>query len=329
MMNNHEFKDLLNKYLAGKASEAEWNELARLVNKGGADELIKAQIDEEWESDNMEKEIPFERYHEMINKIMSAEKHIDHVIPLRKSKRYLWLAAASILLLFFAGYYFLSRPVEKQQPVTADIINIEAKPVQLPDGSTVLLAENSRLQYNKDFNGTKREVELWGEGYFDIKDVPGKPFVVKTGRVKTLVLGTAFNIKAYPDQPHIIITVTRGKVKVDDYGILTDNQQLSINTTENIVTRANVNSAVATAWKDEYLVLDDISMEEAAVIIGDKYHVKILLANEGLKTCRIGGSFFHNQPLEKVLDIVCAVINASYTIYPNNQVVIKGDGCHN
>lgn len=336
-MNDRVFKELLNKYLAGEISREEWNELARMMNEGMGDELIRAQIDHEWESGNVDQEVPFERYHGMINKILSAETHIDHVIPYRKSKRKGWLAAAVILLLIlpFAGYQML---MNKKTALTkavipdSDMVDVQTKLVRLPDGSTVLLAENSRLQYRRDFSGNDREVELWGEGYFDVKDVPSKPFIVKAAKVRTLVLGTAFNIRAYPGQ-EVIITVTRGKVKVDDesshYGVLVSNQQLSVNTVKSTVTRAVVNSAVVTAWKDQYLVLDDISMEEAAVIIGNKYHVNILLANEGLKKCRIGGTFFHHQPLEKVLDIVCAVINASYTIYPNDQVVIKGDGCQN
>jgi len=333
MINDRVFKELLNKYLAGKATGAEWNELARMMEDGMGDELIKQQIEEEWQNGHLEKDVPFERYHLMMDKILHAEKHIEEVIPYRKSlwkrRRNIWLAAATVLMLVlpFVGYR-LTRPV---LPKVQDIVNVQTKLVRLPDGSTVLLAENSRLEYRRDFNGEKREVELWGEGYFDVKDVPGKPFLVKAGGVSTLVLGTAFNVKAWPGQQVVVITVTRGKVKVDDengnYGVLEGNQQLSVNTRKNTVIRANVNSAVATAWKDQYLVLDDISMEEAIVIIGDKYHVKILLADERLKKCRIGGSFFHNQPLEKVLDIVCAVINASYTIYSNDQVVIKGAGC--
>lgn len=348
MTNDPGFNGLMDKYLAGKASEAEWNELRGLINKGNFDEEIKNRIDAEWDSGIMEPDVSFERYHEMIGNIMSAESHIASIIPLKRNRRRgmrrLALAAivTGLLVLPFAGWWWWHAG-EKQPlvainlsaatPAAEEIVEVQTKFVRLPDGSTVLLADNSRLEYNRDFKGNKREVRLWGEGYFDIKEVPDKPFIVKTGKLSTQVLGTAFNVKASTDQQRIVITVTRGKVKVNDekssYGVLVADQQLSVNMLTSTVVRAQVKSMEVVKWKDEFLVLDDVSMEEAAVMIGDKYHVKILFANEALKNCRIAGTFFHNQPLEKVLTIICSVANAGYTIYPNDKVVLNGEGCAN
>jgi len=347
MMNDPGFNELMDKYLAGKASREEWDELKELVNKGHFDEVIKSRIDAEWDSGVMEPDVSFERYHEMIGNIMSAESHIASIIPLQRNRRRnlrRWLIAAAVtglLALPFAGWWWHTS--EKKPPVAVtlpaakatedEVVAVQSKFVRLPDGSTVLLADNSRLEYNRDFKGNKREVRLWGEAYFDIKEVVGKPFIVKTGKLSTQVLGTAFNVKTSADQQRVVVTVTRGKVKVADeknsYGILVADQQLSVNMLTSTVTRAQVKSMDVVKWKNEFLVLDDVSMEEAAVMIGDKYHVKILFANESLKHCRIAGSFFHNQPLEKVLTIICSVANAGYTIYPNDKVVLNGEGCAN
>ncbi|SEW54230.1 FecR family protein [Chitinophaga arvensicola] len=346
MMNNPGFNELMDKYLAGKASKAEWDELKGMINKGDADEAIKDRIDAEWDNGALETDVPFERYHEMIANIMSAESHIANIIPLKRSRRNhlrkLAIAAimVGVLVLPFAGWWWwhagtTKAPVAQTVPAKAadDIVEVQTKFVRLPDGSTVLLADNSRLEYNRDFNDGKREVKLWGEGYFDIKDLPGKPFVVKTGKLSTLVLGTAFNVKSSADQQQVVVTVTRGKVKVADeknnYGVLVADQQLSVDMTTSKVAWAKVKSKEVVKWKDEFLVLDDVSLEEAAVMIGDKYHVKILFANESLKRCRIAGTFFHHQPLEKVLTIVCGVANAEYTICPNDKVILSGEGCTN
>src|SRR5688572_8298430 len=104
--------------------------------------------------------------------------------------------------------------------------------LRLPDGSTVLLNEGSKLEYPITFSGDTREVFLQGEGYFDIQHNPSKPFVVKTANVTTTVLGTAFNVKAFPSEKHITVTVTRGKVKVSKdekvLGVITHDQQITI-----------------------------------------------------------------------------------------------------
>ena len=86
---------------------------------------------------------------------------------------------------------------------------LKTKTVHLPDGSTVVLNTSSRLDDTKP-----REVTLIGEGYFDIQKAPGQPFLVHTGKLTTRVLGTTFNIRAYPGDKSIQITVTKGRVQV-------------------------------------------------------------------------------------------------------------------
>jgi ferric-dicitrate binding protein FerR (iron transport regulator) len=154
---------------------------------------------------------------------------------------------------------------------------------------------------------------------------------VHTGKVKTTVLGTAFNIKAYPGQKEIVVTVTRGKVKVSDdtktMGIITPNESIAVNVQNNEFTQQHVNAEAVVEWKKQYLVFDDIAMEDAAVLIASKYHVDILFAKESLKACRISASFLDNENLEQVLTVVTAVVNARYAIQPNDQIIISGEGC--
>jgi len=122
MTNDPGFNELMDKYLAGKASEAEWNELRGLISKGNFDEEIKNRIDAEWDSGIIEPGVSFERYHEMIGNIMSAESHIASIIPLKRSRRRsvrrLALAAVvtGLLVLPFAGWWWWHAG-GKQSPV--------------------------------------------------------------------------------------------------------------------------------------------------------------------------------------------------------------------
>ncbi len=77
----------------------------------------------------------------------------------------------------------------------------------LPDGSKVRLNSASSLKYPTIFNGNKRQVELTGEAYFEIKENKRMPFVVKTKKVDVTVLGTEFNINAYDDEPVLATTL--------------------------------------------------------------------------------------------------------------------------
>jgi ferric-dicitrate binding protein FerR (iron transport regulator) len=144
-------------------------------------------------------------------------------------------------------------------------------------------------------------------------------------------LGTAFNVKAYPDQKEITVTVTRGKVKVSNsektIGVITPNESIAVNLNNNTYNQKKVNAEKAVEWKKEYLVFDDISMEDAATLIESKYHVNISFANEATRHCRISATFLNNERLEQVLSVVTTIIDANYTIQPNDQVIIKGEGC--
>ncbi len=86
----------------------------------------------------------------------------------------------------------------------------------LPDGSKVWLNSASSLKYPTVFNGKTREVELTGEGYFEIKENNTRPFIVKTKKVNVTVLGTGFNINAYDDETELATTLVHGSVKVSE-----------------------------------------------------------------------------------------------------------------
>ena len=84
----------------------------------------------------------------------------------------------------------------------------------LPDGSTVWLNAGSKISYKPGLSGTTREVILEGEAYFDIVKRAGRAFIVHTKEIDISVLGTAFNVKSYPNDKTIETTLIRGLVSI-------------------------------------------------------------------------------------------------------------------
>lgn len=84
----------------------------------------------------------------------------------------------------------------------------------LPDGSTVVLNAGSKIYYNKDFSGPLREVTLFGEAFFDVAKNPERPFIVHAGGINIKVLGTAFNVRSYPDDRIFETTLIHGLVEI-------------------------------------------------------------------------------------------------------------------
>lgn len=343
MENNKKFTELLNAYLSGQASPKMHMSLMRLIKTGDYDDLLKTKIEEElyqFDKGNVENE---NSIRQLLSNTLTVEMQPDNFITTDKKNItpwWKWAAAASVILLLSVLSWFLidkNRGIKQTAQKTDIVQKLVAdsqgkKYIRLQDGSTVLLNEGSKLEYPDNFGSSVREVTLIGEGYFDIQHDARRPFIVHTGKVKTTVLGTAFNIKAYPDQKEITVTVTRGKVKVSDdtktLGTITSNESIAVNTENKLYRQEKVNAENAVEWKKQYLVLDNISLGDAAVLIDARYHVTISFSKDELKDCRISVTFLDNESLEQVLTVVAGVINGRYSSQPNDQVIISGEGCN-
>jgi transmembrane sensor len=199
----------------------------------------------------------------------------------------------------------------------------------LPDGSTVLMNDSSELRYSPaSFRAGSREVTLTGEAYFDIVRDPQKPFRVKTGSVVTRVLGTSFNVNM--QQNKVVVTVTRGLVEVGGgdrvYARIRPDEQITVDTDTEQYNTAIVSATEEIAWKNAYLVLDNIDLEKAGQMIGDHYGVMVAFTQAEVRKCRITASFMNEENLETVLTVLTKMIGASYKIEAK-KVSIEGGSC--
>ena len=137
-----------------------------------------------------------------------------------------WLTrAAAILLIPVLGFLFYTLSEKKSistQYAAAAVDSLEIiapigsrTVVQLSDGSTVHLNYGSKIKYPQFFSGETREIELEGEGFFEVAHNPEKPFIVKIRTLNVKALGTAFNVLAYSDDDVIETTLLNGKVVLE------------------------------------------------------------------------------------------------------------------
>jgi ferric-dicitrate binding protein FerR (iron transport regulator) len=265
----------------------------------------------------------------------NKSKNTGKVVPMASGRNKWWrVAAAAAAVVFAISIYVLSPPVQYNNNGELAAVNVpanELKHITLADGSIIRVNEGSKLQYPTSFNGNTREVYLSGEAYFDVAHDPSKPFIIHTGKVITTVLGTAFNIKADEKSQTVIVTVTRGKVRVSDgekpVAILTPDQQVRFNLLNNEVTKSHVDALSIIAWQNRDLRFDNTTLVEAASILKQQFNVDISFANDKLKDCRFTGSARAGEDLESILKAICAFNNAVYRKTPNGNIIIEGPGC--
>ena len=160
--------------------------------------------------------------------------------------------------------------------------------LELPDHSKVCLNGGSTLRYPAIFKGKTREVELTGEGYFEVNSDKEHPFFVSTtSGIKVMAHGTQFNVNTYDDRDEIEATLVEGKVDIHSFDNFMTNlkpgEKLFYNKKTQEYNVKQVNLYEATAWKDGKIVFRNTTLEEALKILGHKFNVNIIVHNNPSK----------------------------------------------
>jgi transmembrane sensor len=156
----------------------------------------------------------------------------------------------------------------------------------LPDGSVVWLNAASRLNFPSTFAGQKqREVELSGEGYFEVAKNKAQPFIVKSRGQKVEVLGTHFNINSYDDEPVTKTTLLEGRVRIGNT-ILKPGEQAENNNTGIKTQTVDIDEVMG--WKNNYIVFQDEKIENIMRKISRWYDVEVVYEGE-MPTDDFGG----------------------------------------
>jgi transmembrane sensor len=210
---------------------------------------------------------------------------------------------------------------------------------QLPDASRVTLQPGSSLRYTTALAGPRREVYLEGEAFFQVHKNPQRPFLVFTNQVVTTVLGTSFDVKAYPGQAQARVAVREGKVAVQPR----ETAQLDVTPTHPaklgvlLLPNQQVVYSVASrrlkkelVEKPAVLVPQAFEFEERPVAevfaaLEKAYGVPIHYDQQKLAGCTVSITFY-DEPLFDKLGLLCKSLGAYYTL-ADTQITIHSTGC--
>ena len=299
---------IIARVLAGEAGTDEIMSFHDWLNQDESNRQEFIQVREYWETqvevNHMTMpEIAFERCRDRINGTPKVVRELP-----RRTGRFTVAATVAIFIFGAAILYLLQKdrpgtgaPVEYYTYVSSG--NITS--FTLPDGSNIHLNRNSRLTYSSRYGLTDRKVELEGEAYFDIIKDPVTFRVLFTGG-EIEVMGTKFDVEAYPGSRNIITTLESGSVLFRSGGqqvMMAPGQQLSFSRLDSVFEIHRVEPALFTAWKDEIFKYRSITIQELCSRLEQMHHVKIIVGNN-LKDVRISGSFEYHQNIDQILNIM-------------------------
>lgn len=246
---------------------------------------------------------------------------------------YLKYAVACVLLITLSAGWFFSRSPDSPTPKKELVIvsgPAERKQITLTDGSEVMLNVHSQLIISRDFGAKDRKVTLKGEAYFKVAKNKEKPFFIQSGELSTRVLGTSFNINAYPRADRIKVSVLTGKVTVSRFDgkqhkalakNMTTDKTISFYKSNGKFELNTENALLIASWRMHKLYIDNASIKDISEQLSRHYNMEVKdlshHRNRDKYTIR-----FNNESMNGVLQILTALTERKFT-YNNHRITIK------
>lgn len=196
----------------------------------------------------------------------------------------------------------------------------------LSDGTRVWLNAMSRIRFPKYFDDERREVEIEGECYFEVAE-SSVPFVVTAGGCDILVLGTKFNVAAYPDEDRVLTTLCQGRVEISDSTdpqnrcTIEPGQQLSFDKATHNIAVCQTDTDLYTAWTKGRFQYDNNTVEEVFNSLQRWYDIEVVFANEQTRDEVFTGIFPRFSDIGVILELMEKVSDLRFEVEGRKIIV--------
>lgn len=268
---------------------------------------------------------------EQLNKASAALGHrIDQAESLRKKQVYIRFAryAASVILALAIPLVLWTtyKHIYTSGLVTIAVAQTDSsRLVTLQDGSRVWLNSNSSITYPEHFSKEERTVSFSGEAYFEVAHDSLHPFIVQTNSVHVKVLGTSFNVRAYPSEQRTETTLLQGKVIVQnkngtDLAVLAPGQMAAFDRVNQYLSVKEVDADQYAAWRHGVIVFTNATLADITQELSTLYQVRFVM-NDPPDPALYNFNFRKSQPIEKVMEMLCFVAPLRYHREGNEIIV--------
>jgi ferric-dicitrate binding protein FerR (iron transport regulator) len=368
--------ELLSRKLANEITEAELLELQSMLQKHPTEAYSLEILQDLWNSPVKEnKQYAEHQYFALIQKmqkmgietsgfrkenevLISYEDNHSVKYPHRFFSRKTLVAAVSLIIISTLSLFFFGTH-NKETIALVKSSEITTKDgskttLVLPDGTKVWVNAGSKLTYDNNYGNKLREVSLLGEAFFDVTKNAEKPFIIHTAKADIKVLGTAFNVRCYPNEKKMETSLLRGRIEVTlkdrpaQKIYLSPNEKLTLfnnpvdtrpisakmeqkplaELPQPMISLGHVtvkpidSSIVETAWTENKLDFRSETFEEVAYKMERWYGVKIDIQDERLKNEHLTGSF-ETETIEQALLAMQYTTKFRFSINKNLITITK------
>ncbi len=331
MLNQHDI-EIIQRYLAGQASEPETNWVENLFAGGAVSPGLHKYLHKDFDTLQPGTDIPLTHLLDKVHHIIRLkELEQKRSVTYRFIHIYSRVAAVLLVPVLLAGLwlYLMPKPMPEilvEQTVTNSIYAPMGSRVafNLPDGTTGFLNSGSTLTYKIPF-ASNRSVELEGEAWFDVAHDEQHPFEIGAGTSAVRVLGTSFNLNAYPNENYVELVLEEGSV---EFIATAATSAIKLEPFERLVftgggmTIEKADPAKYRGWTEGKLIFRGDNMAEVARRLERWYNVEVEIADKELEDYVFRGTF-EDDNLKDVLQLLSMTSRISCRITPRRQ--IEGD----
>lgn len=304
-------KDLIRKYLEGQCSPEEITIVEKYLSEEQEDfTAFREVLEHNWDETTADQGDP------VLKEALLQELH--GTLFRAKSVRWMWYSAAAVVIgILLTGTLLWTQrwpggSKTETVPVLAwkTLVNESnhQKTALLPDGTRIWLNPGAELSYHMD---QVRDIRLKGEVFFNVAQDAGRPFRVYTDKLCTQVLGTAFNIEAYPKEHDIRVSLVSGKIAVQG-DVLQPGQMFIYKTTDGTKHKKSLALTAMRDWTSGYIVFNDVPLKDALERIAARYGLSIVYAEGVDFSDKKFTSVFSNETPDEMLQLLLFVSDSHF-----------------
>lgn len=233
--------------------------------------------------------------------------------------RYALSSAAAVLVLLVGFLFFIK---QEKTPLKQISSGLAVLPSKLPDGSSIMLNSNTTLKFPDKFEKDVREVSIFGEAFFEVTPDPNRPFIIHANGMDIRVLGTSFNVEAYPGNDFVKVTVNTGKVSVYPTGtayadiikgsqLLTAGETATFSPKTGVILKSVNDDLNVLSWKTGVLTFKEARLSEVLKAFEEKYQKQFVIDDSTILDQRLTARF-ENESLNDALETLSLIFNVKF-----------------
>jgi transmembrane sensor len=233
------------------------------------------------------------------------------------------IAACAALIISIAGYQFYFGFRQKSAEIVTQTFPQDIRLLRLSDGTRVWINENTQIEYPEHFAANERIVKLKGEAFFEVARDTTRPFIISSRNIKTTVLGTSFDVKAYGDIAEVNVRTGKVKVESTQNAVFLERGYAAIFVPHTKTVKKQKTKILEPEWKKALIDVDGMTLAAVIDRLKKDHKFELQYTNEDLKLLQVKGTLDTRQGIPEILQTIAFALEVTIKPIGNDTYLVS------